>query len=229
MPVERVDQPACLRRRACVVAGLAPLVTGPLTGCLASIVRPGPDFADVIRRVSPSVLGIADDRGVFGSGFRIGGSRFAVTAAHVVLSLRGSPTAAWDGRRWPVRLLGTDVKNDLAVLELPADAPMPDLVLVSVAPAVGEWLVVLGRPFGTTTVATVGVVSALPGAISATPELLTRMQINAAVNPGNSGGPVVNLAGEVIGMASSLLPAGQGIAFAIPAAAIAELLAASAR
>jgi serine protease Do len=126
-------------------------------------------------------------------------------------------------------LLGTDVKNDLAVLELPADAPMPDLVLVSVAPAVGEWLVVLGRPFGTTTVATVGVVSALPGAISATPELLTRMQINAAVNPGNSGGPVVNLAGEVIGMASSLLPAGQGIAFAIPAAAIAELLAASAR
>ena len=117
-------------------------------------------------------------------------------------------------------MLRVDANSDLAILELPANAPMPGLPLVAPAsaPATGAWIVVLGRPFGTKTTATVGIVSATPGAI-ATPRLMERIQINAAVNPGNSGGPVVNLQGEVVGVASTLLPAGQDLAFANPAAA----------
>ncbi len=222
-PGSRGDGPACRERRT-VLAGLALAGGLPLFGCMAGVAPQGPDFVDLIRRVSPAVLGIADERGVIGSGFRLQNTRFVVTAAHVVSALRGSPAVAWDGTRWPVRVLGTDGKNDLALLELPADAPMPGLALAAAAPAMGEWLLVLGRPFGTRTTATMGIVSASPGTIAATPELMTRIQINAAVNPGNSGGPVINLKGEVIGVASALLPAGQGLAFAIPASAILPLL-----
>jgi serine protease Do len=204
--------------------GLALLGGLPLFGCVTGAMPPGPDFVGLVRRASPAVLGIADDRGVIGSGFRIGNTRYVVTAAHLVSSLRGSPAVALGGARWPVLVLRTDGKNDLALLELPADAPMPGLVIASAPAVMGEWLLVLGRPFGTQTTATIGIVSATPGTIAATPELMARIQINAAVNPGNSGGPVLNLNGEVIGVASALLPAGQGLAFAIPASAIQQLL-----
>jgi serine protease Do len=73
--------------------------------------------------------------------------------------------------------------------------------------------------------ATAGIVSASPGAIAATPELARRIQINASVNPGNSGGPVVNLAGEVVGATTSLVAGGQGIAFATSAAVLRAFLA----
>ena len=72
--------------------------------------------------------------------------------------------------------------------------------------------------------ATAGIVSAVPGAIT-TPAFVEKIQINAAVNPGNSGGPGLQLRGEVVGVASSLVPGGQGLAFATPAAAIERLLA----
>ena len=196
------------------------------TGCVQVGVAPGPDFVELIRRTSPAVVGIADERGIVGTGFRLVDTRFVVTAAHVLPAAAVGATVVWDDRRWPARVWRIDASSDLAVLELPADAPMPGLPLVAAmsAPATGAWIVVLGRPFGTRTTATVGIVSATPGTL-ATPALIDRLQINAAVNPGNSGGPVVNLRGEVVGVASARLPAGQGLAFAVPAAAVSALIA----
>jgi serine protease Do len=216
--------PASCGRRAWGLAGLAALGSLPLFGCVSRTTPQGPDFVGLIQRVSPAVLGIADDRGVVGSGFRLGNTRFVITAAHLVSPLHGGLAVAWEGRRWPAGVLSVDAPNDLALLELPADAPMPGLGLAAEPAVMGEWLLVLGRPFGTRITATMGIVSATPGTIAATPELLARIQIHAAVNPGNSGGPVINLKGEVIGVASALLPAGQGLAFAIPVSAIPRLL-----
>ena len=171
------------------------------------------------------MVGIGDERGVVGTGFRLAGTRFVVTVAHVVPAASVSVTVFWEDRRWTARVLRVDAASDLAVVELPVDAPMTGLSLVAraSAPETGAWIVVLGRPFGTKTTATVGIVSATPGTL-ATPQLVDRLQINAAVNPGNSGGPVVNLRGDVVGVASARLPAGQGLAFAVPAAAVAALL-----
>ncbi len=194
-------------------------------GCVQSGVSPGPDFVELIRRVSPAVVGVGDERGVVGTGFRLVDTRFVVTAAHLLRPAPANPDVFWEDKRWPTRVVRVDTSSDLAILELPAEAPMPGLRLVAPAsaPATGTWIVVLGRPFGTKTTATVGIVSATPGTV-AMPRLMERIQINAAVNPGNSGGPVVNLRGEVVGVASALLPAGQGLALATPAAAVTQLL-----
>jgi S1-C subfamily serine protease len=220
---QRDDRFRC-ERRSGIAAALA-LALAPLGGCVIGAPEHA-GFVDLVRLVSPAVVGVGDDRGVTGSGFRIVDSRFVVTAAHVLASARGSPLVIWEEKRWPVRLVRVDTKNDLALLELPPDAPMPGLALVAgaAAPVAGAWIVVLGRPFGGKTTATFGIISATPGTIGVSPDLLERIQVNAAINPGNSGGPIVNLRGEVVGVASALLPSGQGLAFAIPASAVAGLL-----
>lgn len=185
-----------------------------------------PDFVEVIQRTSPAVVAIQDERGILGSGFRLANTRLIVTAAHLLPSLQGSPTVVWDSRRWPARLISLDQDKDLALIELDDDAPMPGLRLEDEATplAEGEWIVVIGRPFGARPTATVGIVSALPGAVM-TPEFLrTRLQLNAAVNPGNSGGPVLNLDGRVIGVANATIPGGYGLGFAIPAPSVRAML-----
>jgi serine protease Do len=115
---------------------------------------------------------------------------------------------------------------DLALLELTTDASIPGLTLASgsALPAVGEWIIVLGCPFGTRPTATVGIVSAEPGAVLEPAMLRTRMQLNAAVNPGNSGGPVVNLEGRVVGVANATIPGGFGLGFAIPVSVLSNFL-----
>lgn len=234
MPGSRPDRtglPGRVRAKPCIsirAAFAALSLTGALTltGCVQGVISQGPDFVDLIRRASPAVVGVGDERGVVGTGFRLIGTRLVVTAAHVLQPTSPSPAVFWEHRRWPVRVLSRDANSDLAILELPSDAPMPGLPLVAPAsaPPTGAWIVVLGRPFGTQTTATVGIVSATPGTIAAGSQLMERLQINAAVNPGNSGGPVVNVRGEVVAVASALLPAGQGLAFAVPAAAVTALL-----
>jgi S1-C subfamily serine protease len=185
-----------------------------------------PDFVEVIRRASPAVVAIGEEGQVVGSGFRLAETRLVVTAAHVVNSVRGRPDVVWNSMRTSSRIVQVDVDNDLALLELDMDPLMPGLQLASgVTPlAAGEWIVVLGCPFGGGTTATMGIVSAAPGAVLEPASLRTRIQINAAVNPGNSGGPVVNLEGRVLGIASATVPGGFGIAFAVPTSALAGLL-----
>lgn len=186
-----------------------------------------PDLVEVIQRASPAVVAIQDERGILGSGFRLANTRLIVTAAHLLPSLQGSPTVVWDSRRWPARLISLDQDKDLALIELDDDAPMPGLRLASGSPPppAGEWILVLGCPFGARTTATVGIVSAAPGAVLEPAALRRRMQLNAAVNPGNSGGPVVNFNGLVVGIANATIPGGHGLGFAIPVAELQALLA----
>ncbi len=169
-------------------------------------------------------MGVGDAHGLLGSGFRIHGTRFVATAAHVLRSLQGAPVIRWDSRPWPARVVRIDDDADLALLEINTDAPMPGLVLSTQPVLAGQWVLVLGCPFGAGPTATTGIVSALPGAVLEPEALARRMQLNAAVNPGNSGGPVLGLDGQVIGLANATIPGGYGLGFAVPVAALAALL-----
>jgi serine protease Do len=182
-----------------------------------------PDLVALIARVSPSVVAVGDDSGSLGSGFVVR-SDVVVTAAHVVAAAR-SPVAVLVGtRKYPARVLSQDEQQDLALLQVRLEPAPAAMALAASAARVGEWIVVVGNPFGAGTTATVGIVSGAPGVITSPASLTKRIQINASVNPGNSGGPVVNMRGEVVGVANALLPAGQGLGFATTAEAVQILL-----
>jgi S1-C subfamily serine protease len=180
-----------------------------------------PDFSGLVERMSPGVVAIGDRSQTLGSGF-VTGEGLVLTAAHVAKAAGTSLAVLSVMGRQTGRLLASDEANDLALVRT---APTPPMLPLAAADArVGEWVLVLGNPFGAGLTATAGIVSAAPGAIQ-TAGLTGRMQINAAVNPGNSGGPVCNVRGEVIGLATTFVPAAQGIAFATPAAVIRAFLA----
>lgn len=196
-----------------------------LSSCATTRPAPPVDFIGVLQQTFPAVLAIGDGKHLRGSGFRVHGTRRIVTAAHVVDALASTPEVVWKSQHWPARLLTLDRDTDLAVLELGALPPMPALTLRSGPAAPGEWVAVLGCPFGTLPTATVGIVSAEPGAVMEPAALRTRLQLNVAINPGNSGGPVVDLSGQVVGIANATIPGGYGLGFAMPVAALDKLLA----
>jgi serine protease Do len=200
----------------------------PVLGATACATVPGPasaalpDFVSLVERVSPSVVAIGDATQTLASGFAVGDT-LVVTAAHAVQTLGAGAVVTSARGRHTARLVGTREQDDLALLEV--SASLPPLSLAATLPRVGEWVVVIGNPFGAGMTVTAGIVSAAPGAITATPELARRIQINASVNPGNSGGPVCNLRGEVVGATTTLVAGGQGIAFATSALAVRDFLA----
>ena len=106
---------------------------------------------------------------------------------------------------------------------------MPGLALASPGTQLraGQWIVVLGCPFGGGVTATLGIVGALPGAVEEPAMLRERLMLNAALNPGNSGGPVIASDGRVVAVATAAVPGAYGVGFATPATAIAELSAAA--
>ena len=199
----------------------------PILGAAACAARTArqtalPDFVALIERIGPSVVAVGEANQTLGSGFAVAAD-LVVTAAHVAKAIGAQAVVTSSTGRQPARVVATRQEDDLALLEV--GTPLKPLTLAAALPKVGEWIVVVGNPFGGGTTATAGIVSAAPGAIAANPELARRIQINAAVNPGNSGGPVVNLAGEVVGATTTLVAAGQGIAFATSAAAVRSFLA----
>jgi serine protease Do len=183
-----------------------------------------PDFVEVIARASPAVVAIAGATETFGSGFLIAPNR-VVTAAHVARAAGASLFVLAAARRIEGKVIASNDGNDVALIEIATPDALPALKLAAAQPRVGEWVSVLGNPFGAGVTATVGIVSAAAGTITATPELTRKLQINAAVNAGNSGGPICNVRGEVIGIASALVPGGQGLAFVTTADAIRDMLA----
>ena len=163
-----------------------------------------------------------------GSGFIIRKDGAIVTNAHVVAGASRISVAMRDGTTYPATLVGMDETNDLAVVKITA----PDLPVAPLGSSsnllIGEWAIAIGNPFGfvlanTEPSVTAGVVSGI-GRNLATPTegagvYVDMIQTDASINPGNSGGPLVNAAGEVIGVNSSIFsPSGGsvGIGFAIP-------------
>jgi serine protease Do len=154
-----------------------------------------------------------------GSGFIIDATGIIVTNNHVVKDARTVTVTLSDGRTFPAKIIGTDPKTDLAVLKISAGQPLPYVELGSSADVVpGQWVVALGNPFGLENTVTAGIVSALGRDIGDGP-YDKFIQIDAPINEGNSGGPLFNQKGEVIGINTAILsPSGGsvGIGFAIP-------------
>ena len=154
-----------------------------------------------------------------GSGFIISGDGYVVTNNHVVSDASKVTVVFEDGDQREAEIVGVDDRTDLAVLKIEGAQDLPYVTLSDDEVRVGEWVVAVGNPFGLGGTVTAGIISARGRDIrgSAYGDFL---QIDAAVNTGNSGGPAFNLEGEVVGVNTAIFsPNGGnvGIAFAIPA------------
>jgi len=152
-----------------------------------------------------------------GSGFILSADGIILTNAHVIEGAEQIKVRLADQRVFPGEVLGIDPKTDVAVLKVKSDQPLPVAVLGnSDRIKVGHWALAIGNPFGLDSTLTVGVVSATGRANVGIEDYEDFIQTDASINPGNSGGPLLNIYGEVVGINTAIVAAGQGIGFAIP-------------
>lgn len=151
-----------------------------------------------------------------GSGFIISKDGYIVTNDHVVRDAESIQVKLSNDKVYDAKVVGGDKKTDIAVIKISAN-DLPVAVLGdSDKLQVGQWAIAIGNPFGLDRTMTVGVVSATGRSNVGIETYENFIQTDASINPGNSGGPLLNVYGEVIGINTAIVAAGQGIGFAIP-------------
>jgi serine protease Do len=199
-----------------------------------------PGFADIVQKVKPAVVSVrvrldgrspADGgnapRMAQGSGFFISADGYAVTNNHVVAQATAVEITANDGKTYTAGVVGTDARTDVALLKVEGRADFPYVTFANKPMRVGDWVLVVGNPFGLGGTVTAGIVSASGRDIGSGP-YDDFIQIDAPVNKGNSGGPAFDQSGNVIGVTTAIYsPSGGsvGIGFAIPADTVKSVVA----
>ncbi len=153
-----------------------------------------------------------------GSGFIISPDGYVVTNHHVVRNADRIKVALNNGKRLDAKLIGSDQRTDIALLKIEKPGTYQSVRFATKEARVGDWVLAIGNPFGLSSTVTAGIVSARGRDVGDSP--YDFIQIDAAVNKGNSGGPTFNLSGNVVGVNTSIIsPSGGnvGIAFAVPA------------
>jgi len=184
-----------------------------------------------VEKVSKSVVNVSTVRlvntGFFltvpvkgvGSGFIIDRSGYIITNNHVVEGTSKVEVTLSNGKMVPGRVLGTDSSTDIAVIKVDTEELAPAELGDADKLKVGQVVLAIGNPFGLAGGPTVtsGVVSALNRTIQSEKGILEELiQTDAAVNPGNSGGPLVDTQGRVVAITTAIIPFAHGIGFAIP-------------
>lgn len=201
-----------------------------------------PSFAELVKRHRPAVVNISPVspregsrrggrhllgelfRESLGSGFLISRDGLILTNYHVVEHATKIVVRTGDRREFLARLVGKDPRTDVALLKIEGGGPWPFVRLGDSAQLeVGEWVIAIGNPYGLDQTVTAGIVSAKGRVLSGSP-YDDYIQTDASMNPGNSGGPIFNTQGEVVGVATAISPSGQGIGFAIPINLVKKLL-----
>jgi len=185
----------------------------------------GERFRDFLENQDPNAM--PRRTATLGSGFIIDSSGIVVTNNHVIEKADEITVNLSDGTALVATILGRDPKTDIAVLKVEPKEPLPFVEFGSSAEArVGDWVVAIGNPFGLGGSVTAGIVSARNREIAGGGPYADYIQTDASINRGNSGGPLFNLDGKVIGVNTAIYsPTGGsvGIGFAIPSDLVASV------
>jgi S1-C subfamily serine protease len=173
------------------------------------------DLSTLVARVSAGVVGLAQEGRGQGSGIVFTPDGYVLTNAHVVQP--GKVRVRLGGDTAAGTVVGRDPRTDLAVVRVDA-SPLAPLTLAALSPRVGELVVAIGNPLGFDRSVSLGVVSALDRELPARGSVLEGLvQTDAAVNPGNSGGPLLDMDGNVVGVNTAMVPFARGLGFAVSA------------
>jgi putative serine protease PepD len=205
---------------------IAPAASGGAAGSV--------DVKGILAKVQPAIVSISETissrRGTgsaAGSGMIIGSDGLVLTNAHVVTGGTNIQVTIPGRGTLPAKVLGADTLADVALLQVSGASGLPTVTLASSAPAVGDPVVAVGNALalGVSPTVTTGIVSALDREIDIQGTTLAHLiQTDAAINPGSSGGPLLDAAGTVIGMTSAGATDAQSIGFAIASTTITPML-----
>jgi serine protease Do len=209
-------------------------LAGAVTECLAGSYSRKSPIVEAVQKTRGGIVTVKVDRKtsagrkeVIGTGVVVDERGYVITNCHVVTAADRIKVAFADGSIWPARIHTEVEDHDLAILKVSTTGPLQALTFGPGSDLmVGETVIVVGNPFGYTNSVSTGIISALgrqvpmPGGI----HLTNLIQTNASINPGNSGGPLLNINGELIGIAVAIRDGAQGIAFALNADTVQEVL-----